>query len=288
MNRPACVFRHTIISIFLCTVCSIPLSSQPTHNQESTNSFSLEIQKPFFKNSEFYSYWGFFLSSRIALSQDNRLYLTAEIPLAVEKSHSQTWETEYFSFTLGKDMTETYIGNPYIGLYKKLANPNFSTVVGLRVPILTEFKGEGVSPDMAFFSSFDRVEAFVPDVLPIYGSLTYTSPSPSNYSVSIKGGSITWMDIGDSMQDEFEVFLTYSVRVDFLTDKFFLGGIFAGRVLITEPDLSFSDRSVHTFGLNAGLNLNRMRPSVYIRFPLEDDQKDLIDLVVGGTMAIIL
>ena len=105
-------FQCVLIRIMLCIVCIIPLHAQTTPTQESSDTFSFEVQKPNFKNGDYFSYWGVFLYSKIALSQNKKVYLIAEIPFAIEKSHSEVFTFEDFSITVGNDKTVHYIGNP--------------------------------------------------------------------------------------------------------------------------------------------------------------------------------
>jgi hypothetical protein len=116
----------------------------------------------------------------------------------------------------------------------------------------------------------DRWEAFQPDILSIHGAVNYRSRTTPGLGLRLRLAPVLWIDTGDALS------------------KVSAGAGFSGRLLATEGDLDFGERTFHQLGMFANLLLGRFQPGAQLRIPLDEDLSDLINPSVSLSLGYLL
>ena len=171
---------------------------------------------------------------------------------------------------------ETIIGNPYVGLEFRKPGSSVFTEIGGRIPVTPDDKFSASS--IGGSADFDRLEAFASDLLAITGKINYHNKNASNLVIRLRGGPTVWIptDEGDT-----ELLLDYSAQVGYEGQQVSVIGGLTGRLIVTEEDLDFGERTFHHLGASASLNLGTVSPGIHFRIPIDEDLSDSIDSVLG-------
>ena len=177
-------------------------------------------------------------------------------------------------------------GNPYFGIELHLRQTPLFFELGIRAPLTADIEKEnGDATINGGVTDFvDRAEAFATDAIPITGFVNYILRSRTGFSLRVRGGPAFWIASGD--REESETFILYSAQAFYETGILRFGGGFSGRYSVSLEEGTFSDRSMHqlTFGLDFILGL--FRPGVYVRIPLDEEYKEMINTVFGVSLGI--
>ncbi|MCI0404699.1 MAG: hypothetical protein L0209_01270, partial [candidate division Zixibacteria bacterium] len=227
-----------------------------------------------------------YLSGRFAFTEN--FAAVAELPFAHGGVETLEFTGNFDSlgnpiFASGTE-SDNVLGNPYLGVEFHFPNSSFSMELGGRPPLgslgITE-EGE-LSSFLAFFTDYDRFEAFFPDL--VFATwkvgLSHTSPT----------GLITRFRLGPSFMastagGEPELFADYSAQGGYQGNTFTFWTGLTGRAILTEGDLSFGERTVHQFGLSGHFTAGRFIPGLLLRLPMDADLDDVLDFVFGFNVA---
>ncbi len=248
-----------------------PLLAQPVWLGLGDKTFiAVEALKPNFEGDVDLSFAsaGYFISGRFSVGET--ITFVGELPIA----HGSI-DNQFFN------ESETAIGNPYLGLEFRRPGANTFIEFGGRLP---------VAPDDKFLASFvglsadlDRLEGFVPDLLTITGKINFVKENESNVRFRLRGGPTAWIPTGDG--DETEFLFDYGAIVGFEGSQIIIVGGVTGRMIVSESDLDFGERTFHQLTISAMIDLGAFIPGVQIRFPLDDELQGAIDNVIGINLA---
>ena len=180
----------------------------------------------------------------------------------------------------------TSLGKPYVGV--EIAEPGASTFfeVGLRVPLASE-EGEGL--ETGFLADHNRVEAFVPDWVSILLVPNYVYDSPSGFSVRLRlGPSLLVVTEKEEFSDRVELFGLYGAQLRYQARQVRVGAGFTGRLIVTEEEAHFEERSVHHVGGALIGDLGTVRPGLHLKVPVDEELGDGLDYVVGVSLSVPL
>jgi len=235
--------------------------------------FGLEILRPNFKteNNDEVSGLALFLSMRAPLSQ--QFHFVVELPFV-----KSNFESSSIFFRSG---SQSMIGNPYFGLeLGRKSSPIFGEF-GVRLPLASEDKFGAAL--VGFSTDFDRLEAFIPNTVPITGMLNYHHRDASGFALRLRSGPSLLINTGG---DDTELFIGYSAQAGYESERFSLLGGLTGRANMTEEGDDFGERSVHQLGFNASAGFGKVRPGIHFRLPLDEGLKESIDSVFGFNLGI--
>lgn len=242
------------------------------------NYLGIEILKPDVKGPQDYSFISsaIYLYGRISVSE--RVQLVADVPLA---HGGFDFNGPFFN----ESISETTIGNPFIGFSFTPEHEKVNTTIGIRLPVTPNSK-----PFAASFGSIadiHRAEAFAPDLLTGVLHFSYRHTSPRNVIFRLLGGPVFWFDTGDVLGDDLEILLDYSAQIGFGNQRLTLLLGFNGRFgVTTEGD--FGDRSFHHIAGTVTFHGNRLHPGIEIRIPVDNPVNDFYNVVFGLTMGVDL
>lgn len=272
---------HRFILIYCAIGIMLTLSSLEAQSiwQDYTawEGFTIEFLKPNYEDGDDFS----FLTSVTFVS--GRFPVTRHIIFAGELPFSYVnWDIPQ-----GPDLgAQQTFGNPYFGLEFHPTRAPLFLELGVRAPLaagLEEENGDATS-NGSLTDFVDRAEAFATDAVPVSGFVNYVAWTRTGFSLRLRGGPVFWIASGE--REESETFILYSAQIFYDTGTFRFGGGFSGRYFATREDADSVERSWHqlTFGLDIQLGL--FKPGIYIRIPLDDDYKEIIQSVFGITLGI--
>ena len=93
--------------------------------------------------------------------------------------------------------------------------------------------------------------------------------------------------MGDSRNDDTEIYLDYGSQLWFVTERARLGAGFVGQLLATNEGEGLGESSWNQFGIAANFLSGRFRPGGHLRVPLGDDIP-VLQFVWGLTLQIRL
>ena len=269
--------RFIPVLLLLAFCMPFTLRAQPIWvGADEMNGLILEWQKPFLDNSEGA---GFFLSS-IYLGYRQRTSESMMIHIELPMSNFDT-----------DARSEFLLGNPYVGLVFGSEGSMISGDVGVRIPIADEDKA--AARRWADFTDIDRMDAFVPNAVPVSGLLRFRTKFPAT-KLGLRahfGPSIVVFtdDRGDDVNDNMQVALKYGL-IGFFEDEMVRAQLgFSGWYDVSADGGGFDSNSLHQIGLTVNVAASDVIwPGLLLRFPLDDAYKDYIDLVLGVNLLIML
>jgi len=181
------------------------------------------------------------------------------------------------------DTKGSTIGNPAFGL--RFDHQNLFIDVGLRLPLAKN----GFAGFIGAIADIDRQEAFVPDLLPLYGMIK-TKISISKFSVRPYGGATFNIRVErdklgvDYLRSVFrarandgELFVVYGGEGGFDLGQFYVGGTYSARTWVSSG-VSFGTGSINQISIRAQYDFGKVIPGAIFRFPVDDI---LLDSVFG-------
>lgn len=212
----------------------------------------------------------------VAVPIHKRLHFVGQLPFAFGKLKDATVPTKGEA-----------LGNPGLGL--RFDHERLTIDVGARIPLVKKgiITKDGFGSFIGTLADIDRQEAFVPDILPIYGMIR-TKINAGKISVHPYGGASLTVKLQSERNDFFarifglreddgELYVLYGSDGWVDLKPFFLGATFSGRTWVTSGG-TFSASSIHQISVRAKLVFEKVTPGLLFRFPLDDI---LLDNVFG-------
>jgi hypothetical protein len=272
---------HRLIPVYCAIIVLLALSSLGAQSiwqdHTSREGITVEFLKPNYVDEEDLSFLTSvtFLSGRFPVTRN--IIFSGELPFSYVN-----WDIPQGP-NLGANQT---FGNPYFGIELHLRQTPLFFELGVRAPLTADLEEEnGEATINGGVTDFvDRAEAFATEAIPLAGFVNYILRSRTGFSLRLRGGPAFWIASGD--REESETFILYSVQAFYETGAIRFGGGFSGRYIASLEDADFGERSMHqlTFGLDFILGL--FRPGVYIRIPLDEEYKEMINTVFGISLGI--
>ena len=219
---------------------------------------ALEVIKPNFSDETFLNNTTFptamlFLSLRYPITASTAV--VTELPFA----HGGV------EFTLGSNgderISESALGNPYLGLEVGGRNSSFFAEIGARAPVTRIDNLGGFIAALAEIA--DRPEAFVPEYLPLIALANFRYRRPGGFALRLRGGPSFWINTEKGEDDDAtEWFVLYSAQVGYETETAGVQLGASGRWFLTTEDDGFGENTVHEFGMAASLGLGRVWPGL--------------------------
>jgi len=177
------------------------------------------------------------------------------------------------------DLEAVRVANPYLGL--RIFSEHHLVDVGIRLPLLDGDDFEDAMASVAgVFADWDRFEAWLPDYVPVRVQYTGFVGRPrlaDGMSTRIIAGPTVLIpsDGGD-----IEALGNYGIAVSHSTARREIQAAFTGAIELT-GDGNFGERTVHQLSLGATLRTTGVRPTAFIRVPLDSPVSEALDFVLG-------
>jgi hypothetical protein len=180
------------------------------------------------------------------------------------------------------DLSETDIGNPYVGAGFMNAENGVSFDIGVRLPLAPNFNISNPNDNLGLFTGFlvenYNVGKYAPETFSITSQVKYRWQNPSGLIVKVGGGPDVIFPPDDA---DAEFYLNYHSQLLYGTENFRIGAGFTGLLIVTESDRSFGERTIHELGIISGYDFGPMDAGAYLRIPLDDEISSDVDFVLG-------
>jgi hypothetical protein len=265
--------KYLLFSIFLLGTTAAQAQTI-WNNQLNTeqSTVSAEWVKPSFddwvRNGQDITFFSSVLFLQGYFPAGNGFSFSTDVPL----SHWGSIDDDGF----GTEDPHTTIGNIYIGgsyQFSKMANGRLSPSIelGTRLPTMPD-------PDFpdkrgfitGFYSSFDRLEAFTPNLLPIIGLISTDFQLNTATTLSVSGGASYWTK-GELLNEPNQLFLTQRVMLLFNTPE--IGGRLgvSGKYNVAPKDALLSELDITQLWAGVDKTIsNNWTVEAYIRAPLTE------------------
>lgn len=224
----------------------------------------VELTKGFFDSSDLSFYTSVVRARVLAPISDGTAFL-GEWGLSIAGSDG-----------FGSDAT---LSNPEVGLAFLDGDARSKGYVSVIVPIAQGF-GDGFnSVQTAVLTDFNWFERFSDDVWSVNAAITpsgaLSEDGATRVDLELVGSALIPRGGGDS-----ELFSRYVVGLSHDTGTLRLRGDVEGLAIISQGDLSLSERTIHQ--LVFGVDGVRGGPGFFLRIPV-DDEMEGVDLTLGAT-----
>lgn len=239
-----------------------PLGAQsPWTDRRADRILTFDVLKPEFDGPDDASFTTSVVMASVRVPVAARVFFVGELPF----SH------------YGDDFnSDDAVGSPYAGVEVRSANGRTFGEFGVRLPTASDNSAALVG----FFTDIDQWEAFVADVLPVSAAVNYRFKAPTGVVTRFRVGPTLWLDVGDNVTES-ELVLSYGYQLGYEGSAVSLMGGLSGRLVVTESDLDFGERTVQNLGVALTVGAGRVRPNVQLRIPLDEEVNDVLNAAVG-------
>lgn len=182
------------------------------------------------------------------------------------------------------DISETAIGNPYIGgRFGSRNSTEISFEAGVHLPLASADDTGLLTGQLLENHNLGR---FLTETMTLSGLLRYRQDRESGIVLRAGGGPDLWIPTEDGPSTELAV--TYYGQMLYRADAITVGAGFTGLTLITDDDLSYGDRTLNDLGVMGSYRSGNFRTGAYLRVPLDDEVNDFLNFVLGIHAGILL
>jgi len=174
---------------------------------------------------------------------------------------------------------ETSIGDIYVGVQTRSSSADRGSTFAFGVYLPTASEDKFLATIIGINTNFHEFHRSLPDVLTIYTNFAY--------QISPSTGPLFGFEIGPEVlvptEDggDAEVFAHYGVKGGVQLSNVALFAELLGNAIISEDVEDFGDRFNHSIDFGAQLTGHTVNPGVFYLLPLDKDQRDSLDGVLG-------
>jgi hypothetical protein len=278
-----------LLTVLVATILGWPaLAQEPRVGSGNAPIVGIEVLKPQFAPSDFYSY-GFltgatFLTASVPLGDNLRF--AADLPIVfLDVTHAREYGW-YPPHGADGPISRTQLGNPYVGLQLDSRGTGMSVSFGVRLPLAPR-TDDGFGGHVGRQIDPDRAEAFGAGQLSVLIMAYAVHELAEGLGVSVHAGPTSSMRLrGQRYEDESLLIMRYGARVFYRAGLAEIGVDVTGRVGF------WAFEPVNVLGLNLQFDLGRVHPGIHFRVPIELDDYYYyglgVDYVMGGHLAVRL
>ena len=201
--------------------------------------------------------------------------------IMLEASMARIGYDEFDPFSgITSSVSSFTLGDIYLGLeYGNSAGPFFGEI-GVRLP--TSSDSEGDARLAGLLSDLTRWEAFLSKTVTFQGAGNFRKVAPNGLFYRLRFSPTFAVPTENSFGgNDPELFAVYSGQVGVEWPQARVGVGLVGRTVITEGDLSFSERTETQFDGHVDFGAGSFRPGVEVKVPLDDQLNDFTPVTVG-------
>ena len=270
--------KQYAMALALSALLILPAAAQPTRTSQGREAgITIEVLRPSFdtfgSTDVSLTSVAVFFSGRYPLS--DQVDLVAELPVS-------RLDVDFE----GEGNSGTGLGNPYAGLEAGSREGTTYAEVGVRLPLASQ---ENVGLITGLLSDIDRLEAFLADVLTISGAVNYVyRQDRPGLGIRFRAGPDVWVFTKDDFDDDLELFVRYGAQAWYDAGQVRLGGGLSGRLIATEDNISFNNRTAHQAILSVTGDVGGVRPGFHLRLPFDYGEDEGPDYVLGLSLTLPL
>lgn len=180
------------------------------------------------------------------------------------------------------DLSETDIGNPYVGVGFMNADKEVAVDIGIRLPFAPNSDVSNPNANVGLFTGAlienYNIGKFAPETFSITSQVKYRYRNASGLILKVGGGPDVIFPPDDA---DAEFLLNYYGQLLYKSEDLRIGAGFTGLLIVSEEDLSFGDRTIHDLGILSAYDFGAMEAGAYLRVPLDEDIGDQLNFVLG-------
>jgi len=189
------------------------------------------------------------------------------------------YETSSEEF-LPAGMTESSIGNPYLGIEITGEESPFFGEIGIRAPLMSDEKF--AAEFVGLFSDLPRSFAFFPNYVPVQAAVNLRTPAASDVRARLRFGPTVTIPTESSLDTE--LFAVYAWEIGYEGRCARIGSAISGWVLLTQDSGNLGSRTATQFEFHADFGSGTIRPGAELRIPF-GNAADFTSSVVGLSLA---
>ena len=257
--------------ILALTILSLTGVGQNILFDHHKDAIVLDFNRPFFAGDDGFTFPTFAISLYGRYAVSDKVNIVGDIPFAVARFEDNSPVNSFSE-------NDSQLGNIYLGVEIEGKSEEYYAEIGFRLPTSSD---DSFASAIGIFGNYDRIESYIEDFVNFSTRFNYFFNSDAKVKIRLRAGPNLLIYTGDIDTVESEILLDYAGQAIYETDRFNFKAGLVGQLLVTENDIDFSDRVVHSFGLGLDFNLGRTHPGINLRVPLDSDIGDIISTVVG-------
>ncbi len=187
------------------------------------------------------------------------------------------------------DLSETDIGNPYVGVGFINSENEVFFDIGIRLPLAPNLSVSNPNASIGLFTGLlvenYNLGKYAPETFSISSQVKYRYQNSSGLIVKVGGGPDVIFPPDDA---DTEFFLNYHTQLLYGSQDIRIGAGFTGVLIVTENNVSFGDRTIHELGITSAYDFGSVEAGAYLRVPLDESINDQLNLVLGLNLFIAL
>jgi len=224
---------------------------------------AVEVTRPFFDDADDLS--SLIIRGTFFMEMGARRSLFANVPLV------------YASFD---GTSSTMLGNPEVGIALRTEDGEALGSVSLILPLAQELSDDDFATAVGIMADNLHFDRYASDVFSVNGMLTPGTTLESGATVGFKVGASVWIPKGDDGGD-MELLARYGAFFSYPGPSVHFAAELNGLGIVSEDDLSFSERTLHELALSVGWASGSTRPEIFVRIPLDEDIREVVTANVG-------
>lgn len=219
-----------------------------------------QVQRPSFKGSGI-SAWLVDAGARIRIS--SQAYLLADVPLVT---------TSVSGGLSGED--GFMVGNPFLGI--EFLSGGVRAELGLR-PSLVSDNAPFNSVLVGAIANIERLEAYAP-AWSFSADVSYALADASGLRFEVGGGPMLALPKGGGKNP---IYANYRAGFGLEVSQVRFMSYLSGRWYVNDSGANFGEATVHQLTLAGTYVVQRVRPTLFVRVPLDKDLSDVLSTMVG-------
>jgi len=215
------------------------------------------------------------------------LELYARFPVAENISLIASLPISHYEATgsfLGGDVSETALGNPYLGArFGSERSGDFNFEFGARVPVASVNDTGLLTGQLIENHVLGR---FLTETVTLTGMVRYQRDQESGIVLRAGGGPDVWIPTEGGPATE--LVITYYGQILYRSEALTVGAGFTGLTLITDADLSYGDRTLNDLGVMLSYDSGGFRIGGHLKVPLDDEVNDFLNYTLGVHAGFVL
>ena len=220
-----------------------------------------QVQHPSFKNGSGFSAWLLDAGARIRLSPG--AYILADVPLVT---------TSVSGASSGEE--GTLLGNPFLGI--GFLSGGVRAELGMRPSIVTD-NAPVASVLAGAVANIERMEAYA-QAWSFSADVSYALADASGLRFEVGGGPMLALPKGGGTKP---VYVNYRAGFGLEVSRVRFMSYLSGRWYVNDSGANFGQATVHQLTLAGTYVGRRVRPTVFVRVPLDQDLSDVLSTVLG-------
>lgn len=187
------------------------------------------------------------------------------------------------------NLSETDIGNPYVGVGFMNSENEIFFDIGIRLPFAPDLSVSNPNASVGLFTGLlvenYNIGKYAPETFSISSQVKYRYQNSSGLIVKVGGGPDVIFPPDDA---DTEFFLNYHAQLLYGQNDLRIGAGFTGLLLVSESDLSFGERTIHELGIISAYDFGNVEAGAYLRVPLDEDISDQLNFILGMNLLVAL